>query len=203
MGGWLSQEARKTLRCPSKQGHKQLKSSSYLRGEWHGHFASWRQERSGAREVVERTEEEGQWQEGGGVRKEWSRTQWATAVRQPGGMEWEHPGPDHDPCCPWVTRGTPFLGPQSTVDNLPTQIILAWSGAICLTPPRSVGWSSQSKLPLKRKLAICIWQVAFVLKLWFRIKYIWSALTQWMKMHSHLNVFISPCFCSFAFSVFF
>lgn len=46
--------------------------------------------------------------------------QWATAVK-PGGMEQEHPVPDHDPCCTWGIRVTPFLGPQGTIGDLPTQ----------------------------------------------------------------------------------
>lgn len=70
VGSWLSQEPGWTLGCPSKQERKQLKGSSYPRGEWYRRFASWRKEKSGAKEVVERrTEEEGQWQEGGGSKE--------------------------------------------------------------------------------------------------------------------------------------
>lgn len=131
MGSWLSKEPWGTLRCPSKQRHKQLKGSSYLRGEWHGHFASWRKERSRAKEVVkERTEGKGQWQEGEGMRKEWSRIRRATT--KPGGKQQDCLGPDHTPCnlvdksraLPWTSKHDWwFYNPNYTLLEVETIVV--------------------------------------------------------------------------------
>lgn len=137
-----------TLRCPSKQGHKQLKSSSYPRGEWHGHFASWRKERSGAKEVVERTEEKGQWQEGGGSEEGVKQDAMGHSCQ----AWWDGTGAS----CPWPwsllhlgDKSGTLLEPQGMVGDLPTQITFAWIGAICLTPPGSVGWSCHTNYHCK------------------------------------------------------
>lgn len=81
VGSWLFQEPQATLRCPSKQGPKQLKGSSYPRGEWH--FASWTFSPT-SQVGWGRWWRVGQRRKEGQGSREWSRTPWATASKQPG-----------------------------------------------------------------------------------------------------------------------
>lgn len=144
-------------------------------------------ERSGARESVEgRTEEKGRRRLWG----EWSRMPWAT-VRQClypllyfGGQGWLPPWTSG--CDQWFTNPNYTLPEEGTIlgDSPRVANVLSWPAMVT-------------------KLAVCKRPREPVLNLRVRICMCVKFLKQQIKMHTHLNVFILPCFCSFACPIFF